>query len=395
MKKETIWNRDFILLLAVNAFVFISMHMLSTTIANFTMSLNGTETLAGIVAGVFSVSSLLSRPVCGVLVDRMKKKILYLGSLAVIFVSLLGYSISGTITMAILFRLLHGVGWGFATTIGMTMAADTAPESKIGECTSVYGLANVLAMAVAPNLGNYLSSKYNYSVMFLSGAAAVFVALMLLLPVRSHKISLEKKRRGFSWSSLAAREALFPATSLFLYGMAYNAITTFLVAHAKGEGISNPGLFFTVYSVCILFVRLVSGKIVDRKGPEYILIPGFCFFAGCLFLLSKLHSITMLVLAAICLGFGYSGNLSTLMAVSFKRTERSRHGSVSSTINIGMDLGTGLGATVAGVISERLGYGAMYATLIIPVAMALALFLADQACFKNKTAFYRERIVEK
>lgn len=112
MKKETIWNKDFILLLSVNAFVFIGMHMLSTTIAKYALTLQGTETVAGLIAGAFSITSLIVRPICGSLIDRKKKKNLYMFSMITILVSMLGYSISNTNLMLLCFRLLHGVGVG-------------------------------------------------------------------------------------------------------------------------------------------------------------------------------------------------------------------------------------------------------------------------------------------
>ncbi len=388
VKNETIWNRNFILLLAINALVFISMHMLSTTIAKFSMSLNGTEAIAGIVAGVFSVTSILIRPVCGVLIDRNMKKKLYIGSIICIFVSILGYSMAQNNTAVIALRLLHGIGWGIATTVGMTMAIDTAPEQKIGECTSVYGLANVLAMAVAPTLGNYLSDTYGYRVMFLGASGVIALALVLLVFTQELK-QTEVVSRKLTLQSIVVKETVMPAVVLIFYGTAYSAITTFLMVYAKQIGIENPSVFFSVYSVCILIVRLVSGRIVDTKGPEYILVPGAFFFTACLLLLAGLKNTWMLCLAAICLGFGYSANLSTLMAVGFKRNGRNNRGAVSSTINIGMDLGQCFGSTVAGFLAMRFGYSRLYLFLIIPVLIAIALFLADEHSYKSSKGLYR------
>ena len=390
MKKETIWNKDFILLLSVNAFVFIGMHMLSTTIAKYALTLQGTETVAGLIAGAFSITSLIVRPICGSLIDRKKKKNLYMFSMITILVSMLGYSISNTNLMLLCFRLLHGVGWGFATTIGMTMAANTAPEGKIGEASSVYGLANVLAMALAPSLGTFLNENYGYRAMFLGGAVIMDCAAICLMLVTDQPVSASAANRKFTAASLIQKEAVVPAIVLFLSGMVYTSITTFLIIYAKEVGIANPSTFFTVYSVAILIVRLNSGKIVDRKGPEYILIPAGFFFTGTLLLLANLQNSIMLYLAAFLMGFGYSGNLSTLMALSFKRSPKDRRGAVSSTINVGMDVGTGIGSTVAGILAGWMGYQKLYLVLIIPVIVSTILFAYDQKAYKNKKWIYKE-----
>lgn len=389
--KETIWNKDFILLLIVNAFVFISMHMLSTTIANFSMTLSGTQAVAGLVAGAFSISSIIVRPICGYLIDRKKKKKIYLLSLATILLGALGYSVSGSNVMLALFRLIHGIGWGFATTVGMTMASNTAPEGKVGECMGVYGLANVLAMALAPNLGSYTSETYGYPAMFLTAAATVICAIIALYFVGEQTASEKTKEFSISIDSLLLKEAIFPACVMLLNGMAYSAITTFLIPYCKEVGIQNPSLFFSVYSVVILFVRLSSGRIVDKKGPGYIIVPGGFFFAIALCLLGGLKSAAMLYAAAVCLGLGYSATLSTLMAVAFMRTTHDRRGIASSTINVGMDLGTGLGSTVAGALAVQFSYSTTYYLLIIPVAIAVLVFVLDQKSLKKRTGFYREK----
>jgi len=392
-KKATIWNKDFILLLIVNAFVFISMHMLSTTIAKFSMMLSGTESVAGMVVGSFSICSIIARPVSGNLIDQKNKKKIYMLSLVIILAGILGYSISKSNIMLVLFRLVHGVGWGFATTIGMAIASDTAPEEKVGECVSVYGLANVLAMALAPNLGLIISEKFGYPAMFLTAAAFVVCGIITLSRVKERPVRKDVYERSqkISIDNLLLKEAVFPALVLLLSGMAYNAVTTFLVVYAQGVGIDKPSLFFTVYSVVILFVRLTSGRIVDKKGPDYIIVPSGFFFVGCLCLLGGLKNNLMLYAAAICLGFGYSATLSTLMAVAFMRTTVNRRGMASSTINIGMDIGTGLGSVFGGFLSDWFGYSTMYYMLCIPVILAVLIFVIDQKSFKKGIGIYRKR----
>ena len=392
MRKETIWNKNYILLLITNAFIFTSMHMLSSTIANFSMSLSGGETLAGIVAGVFSVSAILVRPVCGNLIDVKKKKTLYIFAISVILVSMLGYSISVNNTMVIISRLIHGFGWGFATTIGMTMAVNTVPDTKIGEASSVYGLANVLAQAVGPNIGALVSEHAGYKTMFLCGAAVVAIALVCLLFVDDQPVAAGAVRRKITLSTIVLKEAVVPSMVLFLNGAAYSAITTFIIRYGKSVGIATPSLFFTVYSCILLVVRLTSGRIVDKKGPGYIIIPGGFFFCGCLLLLSGLRNQWMLYGAALLLGPGYSGCLSTLMALSMRRTTRDRRGIASSTINIGMDLGQGVGSTVAGMIAGAVGYSRLYLILCLPVIVAVLLYIWDQKMYKNRAGMYRNSL---
>ena len=390
-RKDTIWNKDFIILLIANAFVFTNMHMLTTTIADLALSLRANETVAGLLAGAFAITAIVVRPVCGNMIDRKSKKYLYIFSVAVILCSMLGYSVSSNNTMLFIFRLLHGVGWGFATTIGMTMATNTVPEHRIGEAASIYGLANVMAMAVAPTLGAFLSEHYNYRVMFLAGAALAGIAVAMLFFVEDQPPVEGAEKKKITASSLVLKEAVVPALVLVLVGAVYTSVSTFVRTYAREVGIANPAVFFTVYSVAILVVRLFAGRIVDKKGPEYIMVPAGVFFCGCLLTLARLNGVGLLYLAAVLMGLGYSADLSTLMAVSFKRTTKAQRGNASSTVNIGMDLGSLIGPTVAGGVKMAMGsYSGMYAVMCIPVVCATALFVWDQKQHKAGRGLYRK-----
>lgn len=74
MSRKSIWNKTFLLLLLANICIATSFYMLNTTLAKHAASLGSSSAAAGFVSGIFSVSSLLARPFCGPLVDRLNRK---------------------------------------------------------------------------------------------------------------------------------------------------------------------------------------------------------------------------------------------------------------------------------------------------------------------------------
>jgi len=62
------------------------------------------------------------------------------------------YNNMTSVTSLLLLRVLHGIGWGAATTAASTLIADIAPPSRRGEAMGIFGMASNVAMAIGPAL---------------------------------------------------------------------------------------------------------------------------------------------------------------------------------------------------------------------------------------------------
>ncbi|MBQ6535479.1 MAG: MFS transporter, partial [Firmicutes bacterium] len=64
-----LWTSAFIKICPINLLIFVAFHMLMATFAYYVIDVGGTEVTAGLIAGLFAVSSLLIRPIFGWLLD--------------------------------------------------------------------------------------------------------------------------------------------------------------------------------------------------------------------------------------------------------------------------------------------------------------------------------------
>jgi MFS family permease len=80
-------------------------------------------------------------------------------------------------------RFLHGIFYGMCTTLAMAIASQSLPEEKMTFGIGIYGLTQIVAMSVAPTLGLYLISDFNYLVLFIAASgtfsAGVLVSFLL------------------------------------------------------------------------------------------------------------------------------------------------------------------------------------------------------------------------
>ena len=149
---EKLLTRNFILTSLSTFTIFTSFYFLLVTLPEYITQLGGSESEVGLIIGVFTISAVLLRPFIGREVDRRGRKIILLAGTAVFLISMLLYSYTTSVLSLLLLRVLHGIGWGAATTAASTLIADIAPPSRRGEAMGVFGISSNVAMAIGPIL---------------------------------------------------------------------------------------------------------------------------------------------------------------------------------------------------------------------------------------------------
>src|SRR5258708_34691012 len=79
----------------------------------------------------------------------------------------------------IFFRILQGVGGGGLQPSEQAILADTLSPAKRGMAFAVYAMAVVLAPAIGPTLGGYITDNYNWLWLFYINVPIGFLSLFL------------------------------------------------------------------------------------------------------------------------------------------------------------------------------------------------------------------------
>ncbi|NIK76991.1 MFS family permease [Paenibacillus castaneae] len=109
-------------------------------------------------------------------------------------------------------------------------------------------------------------------------------------------------------------------------------------------------MFFTSYSVCLLFSRPISGKIADKYGMDKVLIPGILIFAHSFVMISFSRTLPMFLIAGGISAFGYGICLPAIQTLCIKLVDQAQRGVASNTNYIGVDTGYLIAPTIAGLI---------------------------------------------
>lgn len=352
-ENETLLSRNFILTSLSTFTLFTSFYFLLITLPIYIEKIGGTESEIGLILGVFTISAVLLRPFIGKEVDRRGRKIILVLGIIIFFLSMLLYDFTKNVTSLLLLRVLHGIGWGAATTAATTLIADIAPPNRRGEAMGIFGMASNVAMAIGPALSMMLLLEYDFPILFSISAGISFISLLLVLPISETMVVHPK-------TPLFSREALFPSALMFMISLTYGSIVSFLSLFAQKQGISNPGIFFTVFALTLILVRALAGKLSDIKGRKFVIIPGMILIAAGLGVLSTASALGSFLAAALLYGLGFGLVHPSLMAYLVDMVSDRGRGAAMGTFTAAFDLGIGAGSIVFGFILQYFDFQVMY-----------------------------------
>ncbi|HOP75485.1 MAG TPA: MFS transporter [Bacillota bacterium] len=374
MKRDRIWTKDFIVLLASNFFVSLSFYLLLTSMAVYAMKyFHATKSSAGLAASIFVIGALAARLYAGKFIDVVgRKKMLYSG-LGLFFAGSMAYLFVTGIGCLMLIRFVHGVGFGISTTVLTTANMSTLPPSRRGEGIGYFSLSNAAGTAIGPFFALYLVNHFGYSMMFIFSIIFSSFALILGVMAKITEIDLsheekEKIKRSFGMNDFYEKKAFPVAFLMFIGGIAYSGIVSFINSYAIQMNLSHAAsYFFVVYALFLFLIRPVAGKLFDQKGENIVMYPSFLFFAVSLLCITMARTGFLLLLAGILLAMGYGTLMSSVQTIVGKVSPPHRLGLGISTFYICMDSGMGIGPYILGLIAEGVGFQVMYIMLAVAV----------------------------
>ncbi|WP_019636463.1 MFS transporter [Paenibacillus fonticola] len=372
-----IWNANFIFIMLANCFVVNSYLSMTPIFPIYLEQLGYAQDIAGIVTGIFVVTAMISRPFAGKVLDSGHRRDTYLAGQLISIAAILLYAFASSALMLSLLRLLHGIGIGIVTTAANTIAVDFIPKNRITEGIGYFGLGTVASMAIAPSLGLYLIDKWDFNVMFFTAAGMCAIGSLLALLVRYEKRTddirvVEALKGGIH---LIERAAVKPAVVGCFSGMTFGVTSGFIAVYGLERRVEHIGLFFTVFALVLVMSRPAAGRLADRKGFGYAIIPGIIFQMLSMVLLFFADSLLMFLMSAFVLGIGSGATQSTLNSMAVHKVPPQRRGAAISTFYLGLDLAAGLGPMLGGIAASYVGYSMMYLLTVVPLTIALLLFI--------------------
>ncbi len=177
------------------------MEVLDTSIANVALphiagSLSaGTDESTWVLTS-YLVSNAVVLPISGWASDLMGRKRFYMTCVALFGASSLLCGLAPTLPLLIFFRVLQGVGGGGLAPSEQAILADTFPPAKRGIAFALYGMAVVLAPAIGPTLGGFITDNYNWRWIFFINVPVAVLSLFLTNRLVEDPPELQERRNS-------------------------------------------------------------------------------------------------------------------------------------------------------------------------------------------------------
>src|ERR1700747_2829617 len=160
------------------------MEVLDTSIANVALthiagSLSAGQDESTWVLTSYLVSNAIVLPLSGWLSSIMGRKRFYMSCVAVFTISSALCGLAPNLPMLIVFRILQGAGGGGLQPSEQAILADTFAPAKRGMAFAVYGIAVVMAPAIGPTLGGWITDNFSWRWIFFINIPVGIISILL------------------------------------------------------------------------------------------------------------------------------------------------------------------------------------------------------------------------
>lgn len=381
---DELWNYKFISLVMTNLFTSFSFFMITSLLSTYVVNTGGTLVFAGIIVGIFSITSMLVRPISGRLADVINKKVLMIVSNAIISCAYFFYILTGHLYMLLLIRVIHGIGFAIATTTIVALASEYIPDHKLGEGIGYFGIGQVLSAAIAPGVGITIMQSFGITWSFLiAGMISLFGLLLSIRFEYKSKPSTVLSKKKMRFSDLICTEVIGYSFTSATYSFANGMIITYLILFAAENSIENISLYFTFNALTLLMIRPYAGKLLDQKGLNWIVYPAGILAILAMIVLSYSTTIFFVIVSAILRALGQGAAQPSLQAACIKKVGKEKAGIATSTFYLGADIGQGISPVIGGVIASMWNYESTFILSAIILVLGLLVHLINNFLFEK------------
>jgi DHA1 family tetracycline resistance protein-like MFS transporter len=295
-----------------------------------------TESVVGLLLGVYSGMQLIFAPVLGRLSDRMGRRPVLLASLIGTSIGFFIMGLAGALWMLFLGRIIDGITGGNISTAQAYIADVTPPEER-SRGMGLIGAAFGLGFIFGPAIGGVMSQISPGAPFLFAGglAAANATALYFMLPESLASEHREGAQRG---SIIQVVEESKGRGLTAVIGTYFFATVAFAILTATYALFANHRFHFDARHTGYMFAYVgtvgaiiqggLLGRLVNAFGDKALTITGTAVFAASMFILPLCQSVTGLILVSTGIAIGNSLMTPTLSGLASKSASPAWQGRV-------------------------------------------------------------------
>jgi DHA2 family multidrug resistance protein len=241
------------------------MEVLDSSIANVALphiagGLGATQDEATWVLTAYLVANAVILPAGAYMTGFIGRKKFYMICVALFGISSALCGIAPSLPLLVFFRILQGIGGGGLAPSEQAILADTFPPAKRGQAFAMYGLAVVVAPAIGPTLGGYITDNFDWRWIFFLNVPICLLSLFLTSrivedPPWVHDQVKQAQKGGIKLDTLG----------FGLLGLTFGSLEFILDKGQEDDWFSSPVITFFFVAMIVAFVFMIWWELRQLK----------------------------------------------------------------------------------------------------------------------------------
>ncbi len=345
------------------------------------------QTLSAItwVATSYSIAEMLMITMAGWWSALLGRKRLYLASLVLFTLGSMLAGTAQTFTHMLCYRILQGIGGGSLIPISQAILRETYPPEEQGMAMAIFGMGVVLAPAMGPILGGWLTDNYGWPWVFYINIPVSIVGLVLVSAFVEDPPYLRRGIARVDWAGiglltlgltgmqveLRTREPIIQFRVLrniplsvgagmdLVFGMVFFG-TTFSLPQLTQQLLHYPayqaGLVLMPRSLTLFLLMPLAGWLFNYVDSRLLIAVGIGITYWAFYHLAQLSlnvGFWNLVPIMLLMGAGMPCVFVTLSTVSLRTVNREDMTAATSLYTLARSVGGNLGYALVATLLER------------------------------------------
>lgn len=344
-------------------------------------ALGGSVLFAGYVVGSYGFTQLFVRIPIGIWSDRLNsRKAFILGGIACGLISSLGFAMTDSVWLTLLWRALAGVAAGswvaFTVLYAGYFRQDEAPKAM-----GVISFYTSVAQMIAAALGGLVADVWGWHAAFYLGAAGGLVGLATAAWIADQ--SSRSTGPAPEIRSLVRMGGEWPLLSVSLLAVLAQIVTfstmfgfTPLYAAHIGASKADLGILTVLSTLPNAIAGYTSGTVIAKRfGERATAAGGFVVAALGTAAIPLSHTVGLLFLTQAVNGFGQGLTMPILMGLSIARVSPEKRATAMGFFQAIYSLGMFGGPVFVGWMGSHVGLPGGFASIAAVSALAAVLTL--------------------
>lgn len=321
--------------------------------------------IVGLVIGLQSLSTLLTRAYSGKITDTRGAKKSKMSGVILAVIAGIAYVLAVlfqtqpilALAFLLLARIIHGIGESFLVTGALTWGIGLAGHSSSGKVMTWNGIAMYAGIAIGAPISIWLSKEYNIFPAFLLIALLPLVSWLSTAKLPSIPVDKDHVRMPF-YKVIGTISG--QGLSLAFSSMAFGCIASFIALFFSQKNWGDASLAFMIFGACYVLTRILFASFPDKYGGFTIALISLIIEVAGQMLIWTSASKTLAIIGCGLTGVGFSLVFPALGVLAIQQVKPQMRGTALGAYVAFVDLSLGLAGPIAGLIAGWFDYQTVY-----------------------------------